>query len=110
MSGAGTTKRKGAKGARPAPHPGSGRRLNAFKHGLAVPLRERPELSADITALAHRIADDKKELLDVAVDIAEAELDLLRVRRVRSELIDKTLGEPDYMSTSDAIRFVGMLG
>src|SRR3954453_6874015 len=104
MSGAASTKRGRAEPPRPAPHRGSGRRLNAFKHGLAVPVRECPELSADITALAHRIADDKNELLDVAFDTAEAELDLLRVRRIRSELIDKTLGEPNYMSSSDALR------
>jgi hypothetical protein len=40
-------------------------------------------------------------MTDLAVSIAEAQLDLLRVRRLRSELIDRTLRDGNPLTGSD---------
>src|SRR5215203_4477803 len=69
-------------------------RDNALRHGLAVPISQDLDLNAQASRLAARIAGGNKELLDYATSIAEAQLDLQRVRQFRSELITRTLLEP----------------
>ena len=69
-------------------------RDNALRHGLAVPISQDLDLNAQASRLAARIAGGNKELLAYATDIAEAQLDLQRVRQFRSELITRTLLEP----------------
>jgi hypothetical protein len=69
---------------------------NAFRHGLGIPVLSDPRLRADVEALAGRIAGDATpELNEVARRIAEAETDLVRIRRERTtrlnELTRKTL-------------------
>jgi hypothetical protein len=59
---------------------------NAYRHGLAVPVWSDPELSLQADALARRIADDSgSQDLPLARSIAEAQIDLVRVRRARRE-------------------------
>jgi hypothetical protein len=63
---------------------------NAFRHGLGVPVLSDPRLRADADALATKLADDgAPELIEFARRVAEAEIDLLRIRRER----DARLGE-----------------
>jgi hypothetical protein len=70
---------------------------NARRHGLRVPVLSDPALSAEVEAMAKRITGDDSsspELLHLARRIAEAEIDILRVRRARSKLISRVL--PDF--------------
>jgi hypothetical protein len=57
-------------------------------------------LSAEVEALAREIAGEpaSPDLKELARRVAEAQIDLMRVRRVRQGLLAAALGDPDYMS------------
>jgi hypothetical protein len=68
---------------------------NSRRHGLAIPIPSDPTLSAEVDAMAQMIAgNDSPELIEAARRIAEAEVDVIRVRRARRELLSQTLSEP----------------
>ena len=77
------------------PKSGAGRTRaaqNARRHGLRVPVLSDPALSAEVEALTRRIAGNAcLELVDLARRIAEAEIDVIRVRRVRHDLVSRLL-------------------
>jgi hypothetical protein len=58
---------------------------NALRHGLAIPILAIPELAAHAEALALRIAgsEPSSEVVACARRIAEAQIDLLRLRETR---------------------------
>jgi hypothetical protein len=62
---------------------------NARKHGLSVPIMADASLAAEVKILARQIAgegaNDRVQVLAAAV--AEAQIDILRIRRARYELI-----------------------
>jgi hypothetical protein len=65
---------------------------NARRHGLRVPVLSDPALSAEVEALTRRIAGNaSRELVDLARRIAEAEIDVIRVRRARCDLFSRVL-------------------
>ena len=65
---------------------------NSRRHGLAIPIPSDPALSAEVDAMAQMIAgNDSPELIEAARRIAEAEVDVIRVRRARRELLSQTL-------------------
>jgi hypothetical protein len=66
---------------------------NARRHGLGIPVMSDPVLSAEVDAMVQKIVcDGAPELVELARSIAEAEIDVLRVRRARSDLISRELG------------------
>src|SRR5262252_5923350 len=76
---------------------------NARRHGLSV--LSAPVLSAEIEAMAHRIVGDcpaspRGDLLDtlrgLARRIAQAQIDLMRVRRARHDLVSSRFADPGY--------------
>jgi hypothetical protein len=75
-------------------------RQNAFKHGLAVPVSALPELTDDVLKIAYALAGEAQQnphLLEAAVRVAEAAVDVLRVRRARVELLSRPAREQDPM-------------
>jgi hypothetical protein len=67
-------------------------RVNAFKHGLAVPVSALPELAPEIARLAHILAEpaaDHPAVRQAATRVAEATIDVLRVRRARVALVER---------------------
>ena len=58
-------------------------RLNARRHGLAVPLRSEPGADKEIERLADAIAGARSDLMDLARRIAEADIELRRIRQAR---------------------------
>ena len=65
---------------------------NSHRHRLAIPIPSDPALSAEVDAMAQMIAgSDSPKLVELARRIAEAELDVIRVRRARKELLSQTL-------------------
>ncbi len=63
---------------------------NAFKHGLAVPVRADPGLVARVDALSRRIAGEGAEgsrFVPLARRVAEAQVGLERVRAARFALL-----------------------
>jgi hypothetical protein len=65
---------------------------NARRHGLRVPVLSDAVLSAEVEAMAREIAGDASpELIELAKRIAEAQVDVMRVRRVRKDLLGRAL-------------------
>jgi hypothetical protein len=61
---------------------------NARRHGLRVPVLSDPALAPDVERIAKDIVREcGSEFIDLARRIAEAEVDILRVRRVRNQRV-----------------------
>ena len=73
---------------------------NALRHALSVPLYSDPGLCGEVQALAREIAgpDPDDEIQELARRIAEAQVDLRRVRNARHQLLSQALSNPDYES------------
>ena len=69
---------------------------NALRHGLSLPVGSDPVLSEQVEALAREIAgaDANAEIQDSARLIAEAQIDLRRVRQARHQLLTDALRDP----------------
>jgi hypothetical protein len=70
---------------------------NAQKHGLSVPIMADPSLAAEVKVLAQEIAGQgaNDQLQQLSARIAEAQIDLVRVRRARHELLSCARLGPD---------------
>jgi hypothetical protein len=71
---------------------------NAFRHGLNLSVLLEPSLAREVEAIAHRISasDGDGETLQWARRIAEAQVDLNRVRSLRKEVITRMLSQPRF--------------
>lgn len=73
-------------------------RRNAFRHGLAVPTAALPELAAKVATLAQTLmgpGSPAPEVHEAASRLAEATIDLLRVRTARLILLDRITQVPE---------------
>jgi hypothetical protein len=72
---------------------------NAHRHGLNIPVHSDRWLSAEAEALAHEIAgpNAEPEILHLARRIAEAQIDLVRVRQRRQTLLSDYLSIDRYV-------------
>jgi hypothetical protein len=59
-------------------------RLNALRHGLAVAIGTDPALQGDVAKLAKMLSRGEQQVSESAREAAEAELDLLRIRKLRA--------------------------
>jgi hypothetical protein len=73
---------------------------NRFRHGLTLPVCSDPALSEEVEELAREIAgpDANPKILELAIRIAEAQIDLRRVRYARHQLLSSVLRDPYYES------------
>jgi hypothetical protein len=73
---------------------------NAFRHGLNLSVCSHPLFSEEVEELAREIAgaDANPEILGLARRIAEAQIDLRRVRYARHGLLSHALADSDYES------------
>jgi hypothetical protein len=71
---------------------------NALRHALSIPVCKRPSLSIQTEEIALKIAgpDPDEALLDRARAVAEAQVDLKRVRARRNTLVSELLAHPEY--------------
>ena len=69
---------------------------NAFRHGFNVPIWLDPDLASDVEALAQRIVGKSADanVLEPARRVAEAQIDLRRVRAYRIRLIERAMPDP----------------
>ena len=93
-------------GLAPAPRPrraGPGSARNALRHGLSFRVYSEPILSEQVEALAREIAgtDANAEIHQFARRIAEAQIDLRRVRRTRHQFLSNQLNDPYYDSRAN---------
>ena len=74
---------------------------NAFRHGLNVSVLSDPLLAPEVEGIAHEIcgSDTDAETLEWARRIAEAQVDLNRVRNSRRQLITGLLVDPGFQPT-----------
>lgn len=75
---------------------------NALRHGLNLSIYSNPALSEEVEALAQKIAgtDVDAERKEFARRIAEAQIDLRRVRHARHQLFSEALSDPDFESAA----------
>jgi hypothetical protein len=76
-------------------------RQNALRHGLSIPVATIPDFQQQVMALAQALSPLHESLGDAAVIAAEAEIELLRIRKCRATLIDEAGGrQADPLSSS----------
>ena len=65
-------------------------RENALRHGLAIDVSRDPSLWADVDRMAHILSRARKEqsITLTTQDAAAAEIDLLRIGKVRASIFD----------------------
>ena len=85
---------------------------NARRHGLSIPVLTDPIVSAEVASLAHEIAGDgaSADQRDLARRIAEAQMDVVRVRRARHDLLARELSDPEYRSHRKLMKRIADLG
>jgi len=76
--------------------------INALRHGLSLPLRLDIETSAKAEAIARVLTGDQtdEDKLAAATELARPQLDLLRIRKIRTDLMamaDLTSGDLDQL-------------
>src|SRR5262249_28378473 len=73
---------------------------NALRHALSLPVYSDPVWSEEVEALAREIigTDANPEMQALARRIAEAQIDLRRVRHARHQIVSQALSDPDYES------------
>ena len=73
---------------------------NALRHALSLPVYSDPVLSEEVEALAREIIGThaNPEMQEIARRIAEAQIDLRRVRHARHQILSQALSDPDYES------------
>ena len=78
------------------PHGRSRSAKNAFRHGLSLPVQLDPQWSDEVQTIAQQIAgpEASAELQELARRIAEAHVDLRRVRDARHRLLSNALKRP----------------
>jgi hypothetical protein len=81
---------------------------NAYRHGLSCPLRFDPVTSAKADAIAWALIGEEagEEELTSAAEFARAQLELLRIRSTRTELLAK-IGL-DFNNTQELHRLVAL--
>ena len=71
---------------------------NALRHALSLPVCSIAALSEEVETLAREIAGPgaKAETKELARRVAEAQIDLRRVRNARHQLLSRALADPYY--------------
>ena len=71
---------------------------NALRHALSLPIYSNPGLSEEVEALAEEIAGAgaNDEIRELARRVAEAQIDLRRVRSARHQFLSKEFSDPYY--------------
>ena len=84
---------------------------NALRHALSVPVYSDPALSEEVEALAREIAGPgaNAEIHEIARRVAEAQIDIRRVRYARHQFLSERLNDRYYesrASTREKVRVI----
>ena len=84
---------------------------NARRHGLSLPVCSIPALSEEVETLAREIAgpDANAQTQELARRVAEAQIDLRRVRYARHKLLSDALANPHYDNWREKLTFIQSL-
>ena len=79
--------------------------LNARRHGLSLPVTVNPVLAEQVAALARTFARTSRnpEIDELARDVAEAQIDLVRIRTARHDLLARTLGDANFAEAAQQL-------
>ena len=71
---------------------------NARRHGLSVSIFTDPQHSTELADLASQIAGEgaSPDVVELARRVAEAQIDVVRVRQARQDLIAHDLNDPEF--------------
>jgi hypothetical protein len=71
---------------------------NALRHGLSLSVLGNPILSAEAANLAREIAGEgaTPDVVELARRVAEAQIDLIRIREARHDLLSRDLNDPEF--------------
>ena len=85
---------------------------NALRHALSLPVCSNPVLSEEVEALAREIAgpDANAETQELARQVAEAQIDLRRVRYARHRFLSDCLSDQYYESDANVRMKVKVIG
>src|SRR5262245_8484884 len=85
---------------------------NALRHALSLPVYSDKALCAEVEALACEIAgpDANAEIRELARRVAEAQIDLRRVRCARHRLLSKALSNPSYDAAANVREKSAVIG
>jgi hypothetical protein len=72
--------------------------LNARRHGLSLSVTSNPVLAEQVETLAREFVgrSSDPEIGELAHDLAEAQIDLIRIRWARHDLLARDLGDANY--------------
>ena len=84
---------------------------NALRHALSLPVYSNPALSEEVETLAREIAGPSAvaETKELARRVAEAQIDLRRVRYARYQLLSRALADPYYEPRENTRNKVALL-
>jgi hypothetical protein len=79
---------------------------NARRHGLSLPVRGDPKLAAEVEELALEITgvDAPPQVKVLAREIAEAQIDICRIRRARQNALNQAFEAPVLLPTNQRAR------
>ena len=85
---------------------------NALRHALSVPVCSNPVLSEEVKTLAREIAgpNANPDTQELARQVAEAQIDLRRVRYARHQLLSHALSKEHYDSHANLRMQIKVLG
>ena len=83
---------------------------NARRHGLNLPVLADPVLSSEVEEFARAISGDHQGLHTLACPIAEAQIDRVRVRRARHDLISRCWSDPKYRPSKNLMKSIKLPG
>jgi hypothetical protein len=83
---------------------------NSLRHALSLPVCSNPALSEEVETLAREIAGQgaNAQIQELARQVAEAEIDLRRVRNARHQLLSRTSADPCYESQANMRKKVAL--
>jgi hypothetical protein len=76
---------------------------NALRHGLSIPSGRIQGLSQDVVELALALSPPGLDCGDAALIAAEAEIDLLRIRKYRAALVEQSRSDAELLELSEKL-------
>ena len=73
---------------------------NALRHGLAIPVAALPEYDERVTRLTRLLTGGEagQHRLELARRVAEAQVDLLRIRTAKQSILQAEINDPNLMN------------
>jgi hypothetical protein len=83
--------------------------LNARRHGLSLSVTSNPVLAEKVVTLAREFAGKSSdpEIGELAHDVAQAQIDLVRIREARHDLLARDVADANYEEVAMQLLRIG---